>query len=111
MRVVELQAYQIRIPLRKPFKHASYTRTSTDNLAVRWTLPSGATEEPIPASRLQPFGMAATSALVELPMPHPKSRTWRVEAGASSRAIRAFRSAKYASGSPDAPIAACTVAS
>jgi len=32
-----------------------------DNLAVRWTLPSGAIEEPIPASRLQPFGMAATT--------------------------------------------------
>jgi len=27
-----------------------------DNLAVRWQLPGGATEEPIPASRLLPFG-------------------------------------------------------
>jgi muconate cycloisomerase len=38
MRVVELTAFQVRIPLRKPFRHASHTRTSTDNLVVRCVL-------------------------------------------------------------------------
>ncbi len=38
MRVVELTAFQVRIPLRKPFRHASYTRTSTDNVLVRCVL-------------------------------------------------------------------------
>ena len=33
-----------------------------DNLAVRWQLPSGAIEEPIPASRLRPFTGAVTTA-------------------------------------------------
>src|SRR5205085_9132994 len=41
MRVVELTAFQVRIPLRKPFRHASYTRTSTDNLVVRCKLEDG----------------------------------------------------------------------
>jgi muconate cycloisomerase len=38
MRVVELTAYQVRIPLRKPFRHASHTRDSSDNLIVRCML-------------------------------------------------------------------------
>jgi len=38
MRVVELTAFQVRIPLRKPFRHASHTRTSTDNVVVRCVL-------------------------------------------------------------------------
>jgi L-alanine-DL-glutamate epimerase-like enolase superfamily enzyme len=38
MRVVELTAFQVRIPLRKPFRHASHTRTSSDNLVVRCVL-------------------------------------------------------------------------
>jgi L-alanine-DL-glutamate epimerase-like enolase superfamily enzyme len=41
MRVRDLQAYHIRIPLRKPFTHASYTRTSTDNVCIRCTLEDG----------------------------------------------------------------------
>jgi L-alanine-DL-glutamate epimerase-like enolase superfamily enzyme len=41
MRVVELQAFHVRIPLRKPFRHASYTRTSTDNVLVRCALEDG----------------------------------------------------------------------
>jgi L-alanine-DL-glutamate epimerase-like enolase superfamily enzyme len=41
MRVAQLQAFHVRIPLRKPFKHASYTRTSTDNVLVRCTLDDG----------------------------------------------------------------------
>jgi L-alanine-DL-glutamate epimerase-like enolase superfamily enzyme len=41
MRVVELIAYHVRIPLRKPFRHASYTRTSSDNLVIRCVLDDG----------------------------------------------------------------------
>jgi L-alanine-DL-glutamate epimerase-like enolase superfamily enzyme len=41
MRVVELQAFHVRIPLRKPFTHASYTRTSTDNVVIRCVLEDG----------------------------------------------------------------------
>ncbi|MCC6418021.1 MAG: dipeptide epimerase [Gemmataceae bacterium] len=41
MRIVELTARQVRIPLRKPFRHASYTRTSTDNVLVCCTLEDG----------------------------------------------------------------------
>jgi muconate cycloisomerase len=38
MRIVELTAFQVRIPLRKPVKHASHTRASTDNILVRCVL-------------------------------------------------------------------------
>jgi muconate cycloisomerase len=38
MRVVELTAFQVRIPLRKPFRHASHTRSYSDNVVVRCVL-------------------------------------------------------------------------
>jgi muconate cycloisomerase len=38
MRVVELTALHVRIPLRKPFRHASHTRDATDNVIVRCVL-------------------------------------------------------------------------
>jgi muconate cycloisomerase len=38
MRVVELTAFQVHIPLRKPVRHASHTRSATDNLLVRCVL-------------------------------------------------------------------------
>ena len=38
MRVVELTAFQVRIPLRKPFRHASHTRTFTDTIVIRCAL-------------------------------------------------------------------------
>src|SRR5436190_16513180 len=41
MRVVELSAVHVRIPLKKPFRHASYTRTDSDNVLVRCVLESG----------------------------------------------------------------------
>lgn len=41
MRVAELTAWQVRIPLRKPIQHASHTRTSTDNILVRCVLADG----------------------------------------------------------------------
>jgi muconate cycloisomerase len=41
MRVVELTAAHVRIPLRRPIRHASHTRTETDNLLVRCVLEDG----------------------------------------------------------------------
>jgi muconate cycloisomerase len=38
MRVVELTAFHVRIPLRKPIRHASHERTATDNVVVRCVL-------------------------------------------------------------------------
>jgi L-Ala-D/L-Glu epimerase len=42
MRVKELTAWHVRIPLKKPIRHASHTRTETDNLIVRCLLDDGA---------------------------------------------------------------------
>ena len=41
MKIVELTAYQIRIPLRRRIRHATHTRTETDNLLVRCVLEDG----------------------------------------------------------------------
>ncbi len=41
MRVKEITAWQVRIPLKKPIQHASHTRTETDNLLVRVVLDDG----------------------------------------------------------------------
>jgi muconate cycloisomerase len=38
VRVVELTAFQVHIPLRKPIRHASHVRSATDNLLVRCVL-------------------------------------------------------------------------
>jgi L-Ala-D/L-Glu epimerase / N-acetyl-D-glutamate racemase len=38
LKVVELTAFHIRIPLRKPIRHASHVRDSTDNVLVRCVL-------------------------------------------------------------------------
>src|SRR5262245_52727350 len=38
MRIVELTALHVRIPLRRVIRHASYVRTETDNVVVRCTL-------------------------------------------------------------------------
>ena len=38
MRVVELTAYHVRIPLKRTIKHASHERTETDNVIVRCVL-------------------------------------------------------------------------
>ncbi len=35
MKVAEITAFQVRIPLRRPMRHASHSRTSTDNVLVR----------------------------------------------------------------------------
>jgi muconate cycloisomerase len=41
MNVVELTAYHVRIPLRKPVRHASHSRDATDNVVVRCVLADG----------------------------------------------------------------------
>jgi L-alanine-DL-glutamate epimerase-like enolase superfamily enzyme len=41
MRVKEITAWQVRIPLKKTIQHASHTRTETDNLVLRVTLDNG----------------------------------------------------------------------
>jgi L-alanine-DL-glutamate epimerase-like enolase superfamily enzyme len=41
MRVRELTAYIVRLPLRRRIRHASHVRVSTDNLIVRCTLADG----------------------------------------------------------------------
>src|SRR5229473_6273218 len=38
MRPVEITAYHVRIPLKRAIKHASHTRTETDNIVVRCVL-------------------------------------------------------------------------
>jgi len=43
LKVIELTALHVRIPLRKPIKHASFTRSSTDNVVVRCVLADGTT--------------------------------------------------------------------
>jgi muconate cycloisomerase len=43
LRIVALTAYHVRIPLRRRIRHASHTRTETDNLLVRCVLEDGST--------------------------------------------------------------------
>ena len=41
MRVVELEALQVRIPLKRRVTHASHSRSETENLVVRCILSDG----------------------------------------------------------------------
>ncbi|HEV3260435.1 MAG TPA: dipeptide epimerase [Gemmataceae bacterium] len=41
LKLAELTAFHVRIPLRKPIRHASHTRSDTDNLLVRCVLEDG----------------------------------------------------------------------
>ncbi len=43
MRIVEMTAWHVRIPLKKPIRHASHTRTETDNVVIRCRLADGTT--------------------------------------------------------------------
>src|SRR5947199_10722579 len=43
MRVVELTAAHVRVPLTKAIRHASHSRTSTDNVVVKCVLADGTT--------------------------------------------------------------------
>lgn len=41
VKIAELTAYHVRIPLRKPIRHASHTRSDTDNVVIRLVLDDG----------------------------------------------------------------------
>jgi muconate cycloisomerase len=41
LKIVELTAYHVRIPLRRTVRHASHSRTETDNVVVRCVLDGG----------------------------------------------------------------------
>ncbi len=41
MNIAQIEACHVRIPLKKPIRHASHRRTETDNLVVRVTLDDG----------------------------------------------------------------------
>jgi L-Ala-D/L-Glu epimerase len=41
MHICGFQVHHVRIPLKRPFRHASHTRTSTDNVVLRCTLANG----------------------------------------------------------------------
>lgn len=41
MKIVELQALHVKIPLKRPIRHASHRRTETDNVVVRCVLDDG----------------------------------------------------------------------
>ena len=43
MKIAEMTAFHVRIPLRKPVRHASHARTSTDNVVVKCVLADGTT--------------------------------------------------------------------
>lgn len=43
VKIAELSAFHVRIPLRRPIRHASHRRQSTDNLLVRCVLDDGST--------------------------------------------------------------------
>lgn len=55
-----------------------------DNLAVRWQLPNGTIEEPIPASRLRPWGIVFTAPDIT----QQPSNTTAVEGGDATFSVR-----------------------
>ena len=63
MRVVELVAWHVRIPLRRPIRHASYVRSWSDNLIVRCRLADGTTGYGEGVPREYVTGETADSAL------------------------------------------------
>src|SRR5918912_4293726 len=63
MKVTELTAYVVRIPLKKRIKHASHTRTETDNVLVRVKLNDGSVGWGEGVPREYVTGESADSAL------------------------------------------------
>src|SRR5262245_4788813 len=66
MRVAELTASVVRIPLKKPIKHASHTRTESENVVVRCTLSDGTVGYGEGVPREYVTGESAESALALL---------------------------------------------
>src|SRR2546423_14533682 len=66
MRMVELTAFQVRIPLKKAIRHASHTRTETDNIVIRCVLADGTTGHGEGVPREYVTGETIASALTLL---------------------------------------------
>ena len=66
MRVAELTAFHVRIPLRRRVRHASHTRTVTDNVVVRCVLADGTEGWGEGVPREYVTGETAESALAQL---------------------------------------------
>ena len=77
--VAELDAYQVRVPLRKPVRHASHTRRESDNVVVRCRLSDGSVGWGEGVPRDYVTGETIDSALALL-----KQTTWRRRRGAAS---------------------------
>ena len=67
MKIKELIASHIRIPLRKPIKHASHSRTETDNVLVRCVLDDGSVGHGEGVPREYVTGESIDSALAVRP--------------------------------------------
>jgi muconate cycloisomerase len=65
--VRQLQAFHVRIPLRRAIRHASHARTETDNLVVRCTLDDGTVGfgEGVPRDYVTGETIAASLALLQ----------------------------------------------
>jgi muconate cycloisomerase len=66
LKIVELTALQVRIPLRRPIRHASHRRTATDNLVIRCRLEDGTVGYGEGVPRDYVTGETITSALALL---------------------------------------------
>ncbi len=66
MKIVALEAFVVRIPLVKPVKHASHTRSDTDNLVVKATLENGIVGWGEGVPREYVTGESASSAIEHL---------------------------------------------
>ena len=71
--VAGLDAYQVRVPLRKPVRHASHTRRESDNVVVRCRLSDGSVGWGEGVPRDYVTGETIDSALALL-----KQTTWRL---------------------------------
>src|SRR6476661_11298343 len=74
MKVAELSAHVVRIPLRKRIKHASHTRTETDNVLVRARLNDGSVGWGEGVPREYVTGESADSALDLLKKSDPRGQ-------------------------------------
>lgn len=97
MQVKELTAFVVRIPLKKRIKHASHTRTETDNVVVRVRLNDGSIGWGEGVPREYVTGESAESALDLLKISNLKSQLveCRDFAGAL-RIVEAFQPAAVA---------------
>ncbi len=67
VKIVELTAHHVRIPLRKPIRHASHVRSDTDNVLVRCVLEDGTVGhgEGVPRDYVTGETVASVLALLE----------------------------------------------